>query len=323
MEGMHKPRLLDQVRTRIRYLHYSYKTEQSYVQWIRRFILFHNKRHPKDMGAEEITAYLNYLANQRHVAASTQNQALNAVLFLYKEVLHQDPGEFQGFARAKKPKLLPVVLTRAEVQSILACLKEPYKTMVSLMYGAGLRLSECLMLRILDIDFSRREITIRAGKGAKDRITMLPEFVISGLQSAIEKARAYHERDRATGIDYVYLPGGLARKYPSAGRELKWQFVFASGNLSIDPRSGKKGRHHVHPKSLERTLRQAIRAAGIMKHVTAHAFRHSFATHLLENGYDIRTVQELLGHAHVNTTMIYTHVLNRGGRGVKSPLDGL
>jgi len=256
MDGNHKPRLLDQVRNRIRYLHYSPRTEQSYVQWIRRFVLFHDKKHPKILGAEEITAYLNFLATKCNVSASTQNQALNALLFLYKEVLRQDLKDFPLFTRAKKPKRLPVVLSKSEVRSIPACLKEPYATMAGLMYGAGLRLSECLSLRILDIDFSRREIIVRGGK-----------------------------------------------------------------SLSLDPRSGRKGRHHVHQKSVERALHRAVRESGVMKHVTAHVFRHSFATHLLENGYDIRTVQELMGHAHVNTTMIYTHVLNRGGRGVKSPLD--
>ena len=321
MEEKNPPRLLDQVKNRLRYLHYSLRTEEAYVQWIKRFILFHDKRHPNAMGADDIRAYLNYLASRCRVSASTQNQALCAIVFLYREILQMDIGEIGDFVYARRPKRLPVVLTRDEVSKILGLLREPYRTMAGIMYGSGLRLGECLLLRILDIDFSRKEIIVRAGKGNKDRITMLPDSVIPGLQSTIEKTRRYHALDQQVGINHVYLPDALARKYPNAGRELKWQFVFASGNTSIDPVSGKKGRHHIHRKSVQRVIQAAIRKAGIMKHMTTHVFRHSFATHLLESGYDIRTVQELLGHAHVNTTMIYTHVLNKGGRGVKSPLD--
>jgi len=319
-----KPRkLLDQLKDRIRYLHYSRQTEKAYVYWARRYILFHDKRHPRDMGAEEISIFLNYLANTDKVAASTQNQALNALVFLYKEVLSKELGEMIEFDYAKRPVRLPTVLTQEEVKSIIEHTQEPYTAMIGLMYGAGLRMNECLQLRVLDVDFSRREIRIRNAKGGKDRITMLPESVLPGLELALEKTRAVFRNDQRLGIDYVSLPYALGRKYPNAGRELKWQFVFVSGNLSRDPRSGRRGRHHVHRKSVTRAIRHAVRAAGIDKHVTAHVFRHSFATHLLENGYDIRTVQELLGHSNVNTTMIYTHVLNRGGRGVKSPMDAI
>lgn len=321
MERKDPPRLLDRVRSRLRYLHYSRRTEEAYVQWIRRFILFHAKRHPGLMGADDVGAYLNHLAVRSRVSASTQNQALCAIVFLYREVLNKDLGEIGDFVYARKPKRLPVVLTREEAAKILGLLREPYRTMAGLMYGSGLRLNECLLLRILDIDFSRKEIIVRAGKGNKDRITLLPDAVVPGLQHAIEKTRRYHVLDQTAGIDYVYLPGALSRKYPNAGKELKWQFVFASANTSIDPVAGKRGRHHIHRKSVQRAIQAAMKEAGIMKHMTTHVFRHSFATHLLENGYDIRTVQELLGHAHVNTTMIYTHVLNRGGKGVKSPLD--
>jgi len=321
MDGQQSPRLLDQVRIRLRYLHYSIKTEQSYLQWIRRFILFHNKRHPKNMGADEISAYLNYLATKRNVAASTQNQALNAIVFLYKQILHIEIGKLPELSPAKRPKRLPVVLTKQEVREILSGMQNPYRTMTGLLYGSGLRLAECLSLRILDIEFTRREIIVRQGKGKKDRITMLPEFVIPGLMASVQQTKEYFTQDQKLGIDYVYLPYGLSRKYPNAGKELKWQFVFASNNLAIDPVSGRRGRHHVHRRSLEKAIAQAVRGAAIMKHVTAHTFRHSFAILKQKAAYDIRTVQELMGHAHVNTTMIYTHVLNKGGRGVKSPLD--
>jgi integron integrase len=316
-----KPRLLDQLRSRIRYRHYSRSTEASYVQWVRRYILFHEKRHPREMGAAEVAAFLNYLVLKQHVSASTQNQALNAIMFLYKHVLEIELETLPEFTLARKPKRLPVVLTRDEAKRILAHLDEPYLTMAMLMYGAGLRVMECLKLRVLDVDFGRHELFVRKAKGQKDRVTVLPESAIAGLQAAIETTRARFERDQAIGIDYVDLPPGLLRKYPKACQELKWQFVFTSHLLSNDPRSGKRGRHHVHERSVSKALSAAIRKAGIMKHVTAHALRHSFATHLIEQGYDIRTVQELLGHSNVNTTMIYTHVLNRGGRAVISPVD--
>lgn len=315
------PRLLDQLRTRIRYLHYSLRTEKAYVFWVRRFIYFHNKRHPKDMGGAEIVAFLNHLANKENVSASTQNQALNAIVFLYKKVLDIELGEFPQMTYARRTRKIPVVLTLEEVVQIINLVPEPYKTMIRLMYGAGLRLAECLSLRILDVNFDRKEIVIRAGKGGKDRITMMPDSAIPGLRRCMERTGRFFELDRQNGIDHIDLPFALARKFPNAARELKWQFVFASANTSRDPRSGKIGRHHIHPSAIRKVLNRAIKHLGIQKYVTCHTFRHSFATHLLENGYDIRTVQELLGHAHVNTTMIYTHVLNRGGRGVKSPLD--
>ena len=323
MHQQKPPKLLIQVKEKIRFLHYSRKTEQAYVHWIKRFILFHGKRHPRDMGGVEISSFLNYLANRENVAASTQNQALSAIVFLYKQVLDIDFGEIPDFRYAKKPRRLPVVLTQDEVKNLFDHLNEPYKSMVGLMYGSGLRLNECLSLRILDVDFGRSEIIVRAGKGNKDRRTLLPEFVVPGLMLAIQKAETFHQIDQQNGIDYVYLPNALGRKYPNAGKQLKWQFIFASGKTSRDPVSGREGRHHVHSKSVQRAISSAVRKANIMKHVTAHVFRHSFATHLLENGYDIRTVQELMGHSNVNTTMIYTHVLNKGGLGVKSPVDSL
>jgi len=275
------------------------------------------------MGTKEVSDFLNYLATREYVTASTQNQALSSLIFLYKQILEIEIGELPNLQYAKRPKRLPVVLTQDEVKAIFQHLYEPHKTIVGIMYGGGLRLNECLDLRILDIDIQRREITIRRGKGNKDRRTVLPDFVIPGLRTAIEKTNSYFEIDQRNGIDHVYLPDALARKYPNAGKELKWQFVFASHKTSIDPVTGKRGRHHIHTKSVSRAISTAVRRAGIMKHVTSHVFRHSFATHLLENGYDIRTVQELMGHSNVNTTMIYTHVLNRGGHGVKSPADNL
>lgn len=323
MAKQQSPKLLELVRRKIRFLHYSRKTEQAYVQWIRRFILFHGKRHPRDMGADEITGFLNYLSNEENVSASTQNQALTAIIFLYKHILYTEVGLLQDFQYARKPRRLPVVLTQDEVKGVLLHLNEPYKTMVGLMYGSGLRLNECLGLRILDVDFGRNEITVRRGKGNKDRRTVLPGSVITGLELAIDRAQRYFQLDQKNGINYVYLPDALGRKYPNAGRQFKWQFVFSSGNISSDPVTGRRGRHHVHAKSVQRAISSAVVKAGIMKHVSSHVFRHSFATHLLENGYDIRTVQELLGHSNVNTTMVYTHVLNRGGRGIKSPIDDL
>ncbi len=310
MEIKKPVRLLDQVRERIRYLHYSRRTAEAYVLWIKRFILFHNKRHPRDIDPQRVTDFLSYLANRKNVAASTQNQALTAIIFLYKEILGVDVGQIPEFQYARKQKRLPTVLTQDEALSALDKMKLPYKTMAGLMYGAGMRLNECLTLRVLNVDFARKEIRVRMGKGGKDRITMLPEGIIPGLQSAIRLAKNYFDHDQRAGINYVYLPGVLAKKYPNAGKEFKWQFVFASGNLSHVPESGRKGRHHIHTKSMETALSRVIREVGIMKHVTSHVFRHSFATHLLENSYDIRTVQELLGHRHVNTTIIYTHVLN-------------
>ncbi len=323
MESKNPPKLLDQVKQRIRFLHYSKHTGTSYVHWIRRYILFHNKRHPKEMGGEELSSFLNYLANKENVSASTQNQALSAIIFLYKQILDIDVGEIPEFQYARKPKRLPVVLTQNEVKRVFEYLNEPHKTMVGLMYGASLRLNECLELRMLDVDIERREIIVKRGKGNKDRRTLLPEFVILGLKLAIDKAQQFHEIDQVNGITHVHMPDALARKYPNAGKQLKWQYIFASHKTSVDPITKNIGRHHIHTKSVSRAISNAVRKANIMKHVTAHVFRHSFATHLLENGYDIRTVQELMGHSNVNTTMIYTHVLNKGGHGVKSPLDNL
>jgi integron integrase len=259
MERNNPPKLLDQVRNKIRYLHYSRKTEQSYLHWIRRFILFHNKRHPKDMAGEEVASFLNYLANNENVAASTQNQALAALVFLYKHVLDVEIGDIPAFSYAKKPKRLPVVLTQREVKSVFEFLNEPYLTMVGLMYGSGLRLNECLELRMLDVDIERREITVRRGKGNKDRRTLLPDFVVSGLLLAMDKTKQFHDIDQANGISHVHLPNALAKKYPNAGKQLKWQYIFASHKTSVDPITGNVGRHHVHAKSISRAISSAVK----------------------------------------------------------------
>jgi integron integrase len=315
------PRLIDRFREAIRSRHYSRRTEKSYWFWIRFFIFHSGKRHPADMGAAEVTAFLNWLATERKVAAATQNQALAALLFLYKAVLERDLPWFDGLVRAKRPVRIPVVLGEAEVRRLFEQLHGVVWIMASLLYGAGLRLQECLMLRVKDVDFAYRQILVRDGKGAKDRVTMLPEGVVQPLQAHLGKVRALHRRDLAEGYGEVWLPYALSRKYPRAGYEWGWQFLFPSKNRSADPESGVIRRHHVYPDTMSREIRRAARAAGIPKPVSCHTLRHSFATHLLEGGYDIRTVQELLGHADVSTTMIYTHVLNKGARGVKSPLD--
>ena len=315
------PKLLDRVRQALRRKHYSYRTEQAYIQWIKRFILFHNKRHPKEMGAPEIEAFLTHLAVEEHVAASTQNQALSALLFLYREVLGQALDISINAVRAKKPKRLPTVLTREEVQRVLAQLSGVHLLMAQLLYGSGLRLMECLRLRVKDLDFEQRQIIVRDGKGQKDRITVLPERLIEPLHQHLQQVKRLHEQDLAHGYGAVYLPDALARKYPNAQREWLWQWVFPSPRLSVDPRSGVVRRHHVDPTSLQKAVRRAAQATGIHKRVTPHTLRHSFATHLLEAGYDIRTVQELLGHKDVKTTMIYTHVMNKGPYAVRSPLD--
>lgn len=315
------PRLLDQVRERIRFRHYSIRTEQAYLGWIRRFILFHRKRHPRDMGAPEVERFLSALATEHNVAASTQNQALSAILFLYREVLEIELPWLDGVKRAKRPQRLPVVLTREETRSVLAHLQGRNALMASLLYGAGLRLMECVRLRVKDIEFERRQIVVRDGKGGRDRVTLLPESTRLVLEEQIERVREIHSQDLADGFGAVWLPHALARKYPSAPRELGWQYVFPSAKRSTDPRSGRRGRHHIDEQTLQRAVKQAVRAAGVSKPASCHTFRHSFATHLLEAGYDIRTIQELLGHRDVNTTMIYTHVANCGGRGVRSPLD--
>lgn len=315
------PKLMDQLRGRLRYKHYSLATERVYCYWVKRFIFFHNKRHPKDMGGHEVADFLTYLAVKEDVAVATQNQALNALVFLYREILEKDISELPEVIRPQKPKRLPTVLTKTEVEGVLRCLKEPYFTLALLMYGAGLRLSEALRLRVMDVDFERKELVVRAGKGSKDRVTMLPERAVMGLANQLTKTREFFERDMANGITFISLPGALLRKYPNAGKDFRWRFIFPSSSLSIDPRSGQQGRHHIHHKPVQRAISNASKAAGISKRCTCHTLRHSFATQLLESGYDIRTVQELLGHANVATTMIYTHVLNKGGKGVRSPAD--
>lgn len=317
------PRLLDQVRAAARTRHYSYRTEQSYVGWIRRFILFHGKRHPAEMGRAEIERFLSALAVDRGVSASTQNQALAAVLFLYREVLRRDPGWIEGIVRAKRPHRLPVVLNAGEVEALLRHLRGTTWIMAMLLYGAGLRLMECLRLRVKDVDFTRGELLVREGKGGRDRVTMLPAAVVPALGEHLRHVRTVHAADLAAGFGCVLLPDSLARKYPAAEREWGWQWIFPATKISTDPRTGTARRHHLHESALQRAVRDAARTAGLTRPVGPHTLRHCFATHLLEAGYDIRTVQELLGHRDVSTTMIYTHVLNRGGRAVQSPADRL
>ena len=316
-----EPRLLDQVRAAIRRRHYSYRTEQTYVHWIKRYIYFHGVRHPREMGEAEVTAFLNSLVAGRGLAAATQNQALSSILFLYKEVLARPLDWLDGLVRAKRPARMPSVLTASEAQRLLAGLDGMKWLMASLLYGAGLRLRECITLRVKDVDFEYRQITVRDGKGGKDRVTMLPATVIEPLRAHLNRVKVLHERDLAAGYGDVELPEGLVRKYPRAAYDWAWKFVFPAYRYSACPRTGVIRRHHVFEDVLIRAVKQAARGAGINKHVSCHTLRHSFATHLLESGYDIRTVQELLGHKDVSTTMIYTHVLNKGGRGVKSPLD--
>ncbi|MBK8338430.1 MAG: integron integrase [Sterolibacteriaceae bacterium] len=317
------PRLLDQVRAKIRLKHYSLRTEQAYVDWIKRYIRHHGKRHPREMGAVEVEAFLTHLAVAGRVAASTQNQAKSALLFLYREVLALELPWLDNIQRARAPKRLPVVLTRDEVQALLCGLHGTHWLVASLLYGTGMRIMECLRLRVKDVDFARGEILVRDGKGFKDRVTMLPSTLAAPLRDHLVQVKALHDRDLGNGGGETGLPYALDRKYPGAGRQWAWQYVFPSASLSTDPRSGAVRRHHLLDQAIQRALRQALRDAGLTKPATPHTLRHSFATHLLEGGYDIRTVQELLGHSDVSTTMIYTHVLNRGGRGVASPLDRL
>ncbi len=318
---LQSPKLLDQVRSKLRVKHYSIRTEDAYADWIKRFILFHDKRHPSEMGAREVEAFLTDLAVSRKVSASTQNQAKSAILFLYREVLQKELAWLENVTSARAPERLPVVLTVAEIRAVLTRLKGTHWLIASLLYGAGMRLMEAVRLRVKDVEFSRHEIIVREGKGFKDRVTMLPETVIEPLKLHLAKVRALHREDLASGFGEVYLAFALAKKYPNAAREWGWQYVFPSQNLSTDPRSRKTRRHHIDEKCIQRAMKQAVRDARIVKPATPHTLRHSFATHLLQSGYDIRTVQELLGHKDVSTTMIYTHVLNRGGRGVVSPLD--
>jgi len=316
-----QPRLLDRVRAALRARHYSRRTEKAYVHWIKRYIFFHGKRHPAEMGAAEVTAFLTALAVRDRVAASTQNQALNALLFLYREILGVELPWLDGLVRAKRPQHLPTVLTREEVRTVLEQLDRAPRLMALLLYGAGLRLLECCRLRIKDVDFATNQITIRDGKGSKDRVTMLPSAVKIDLARHVERARALHQRDLAAGAGWVELPWALGRKYPNAGREWAWQWVFPATRLYVDPSTGQRRRHHLHESVVQRAVREAVLKAGLAKKATCHTFRHSFATHLLEDGHDIRTVQELLGHQDVSTTMIYTHVLNRGPAAVRSPAD--
>ncbi len=320
MEPSTPPKLLDRVRQAIRLKHYSYRTEQTYVSWIKRYILFHNKQHPRDMGVKEVQAFLGHLAVVDNVAASTQNQALSALLFLYKVVLEQELESVDAL-RAKKTRYLPTVLTKPEVQAIINQMSGEYKLLAQLLYGTGLRLSEVLRLRVKDLDFAYQQIVVRDTKGQKGRVTMIPTTLTPFLQAHLKRVLCLHERDLEAGYGKVYLPFALDRKYPNAEAEWIWQYVFPSFCLATDPRTGIIRRHHLHESGLQKAVKQAVRQAKIYKKVGCHTFRHSFATHLLQNGYDIRTVQELLGHKDVKTTMIYTHVMNRGGRGVISPLD--
>ena len=315
------PRLLERVRHAARVRHYSLRTEEAYAGWVRRFVLFHGKRHPEAMGAAEINAFLTHLAVDRRVSASTQNQALAALLFLYRVVLEADPGRIDGVVRARRPKRLPVVLSRAEVRAVLAELEGTPALVSGLLYGSGLRLLEALRLRVHDLDFARGEVLVRHGKGGKDRLTMLPQALHRPLLSHLEGVRARHEADLASGGGRVLLPEALGRKYPAADREWGWQYVFPARSPSIDPRGGEVRRHHLDESAVQRAVKAAVARVGLAKPATCHTFRHAFATHLLECGHDIRTVQELLGHADAATTMGYTPVLNRGGRGVRSPMD--
>jgi integron integrase len=317
------PRLLDRVREAIRLRHLSRRTEKSYVGWVRRFVRYHGMRHPRELGAEEIRQFLTHLAVEGRVGASTQNQALSAVFFLYKSVLDLDVGWVDGIVRAKRPVRVPTVLTPGEARAVLARMTGTPRIVADLMYGAGLRLSETLELRIKDVDFAGNELVVRSGKGAKDRRTVLPASVQGGLAEHLTRVRDQHDRDIARGWGWVALPDALGRKYPGAGREWSWQWVFPATRAYRHEETGQVRRHHLHQTVVQRAVRDAAQAAGVAKRVTCHTLRHSFATHLLHAGYDIRTVQELLGHRDVSTTMIYTHVLNRGGLGVQSPLDRL
>ena len=317
-----KPKkLLDQVREVMRLRHYAYRTEETYVQWIKRYILFHHKRHPREMGRDEIEAFLTDLAVNQQVAAATQNQALNAILFLYQKVLDVEITGINA-VRARTTRNLPVVLTKAEALAVIKRMKGPHQLVAKLLYGSGLRLSEALRLRVKDVDFAQHQIIVRDGKGRKNRVTMLPVRVAAEIQDHLVGIRRQHQQDLGRGFGSVYLPFALERKYPNANRDWIWQYVFPAGRIVKDPRSEEMRRHHLHESGIQKALKQAVKQVRIAKKIGCHTFRHSFATHLLENGYDIRTIQELLGHKDVKTTMIYTHVLNRGGRGVRSPLDG-
>ncbi len=323
LEAPPPPRLLDRVRAALRTRHCSLRTEKAYVGWIRRYIVFHGKRHPAEMGAAEVTRFLSDLAIQRNVAASTQNQALSALLFLYREVLEQALPWLDEIVRAKSRERIPVVLTREEVQAVLDALDGPTRLAALLLYGAGLRLLEALRLRVKDVDFARNQITVRSGKGDKDRVTMLPAAASRDLAKHLETMRDQHAADLRAGAGWVELPWALARKYPRAGREWVWQWIFPATRTYLHRETNQRRRHHLHESVLQRAVKEAVRSKDIPKRATCHTFRHAFATHLLEDGADIRTVQQLLGHRDVSTTMIYTHVLNRGPAGVLSPADRL
>lgn len=317
------PKLLDRLREALRARHYSKKTEETYCHWVRRYIFFHQLRHPLEMGEPEINAFLTHLAVAEKVSASTQNQALCGLLFLYRHILQREVGDLGDVIRARKPKRLPVVLTREEVKAVLEALHDDKWLMAGLMYGAGLRLMECLRLRIQDLDLQTGEVMIRDGKGGKDRRSMLPQALVPSLQEHLRKVKVIHEKDLADGWGRVPLPNALDRKYPNAPSEWRWQWAFPQENRWKNAQTGEQGRHHIDESILQKAFKVAVAKAGLVKRATCHTLRHSFATHLLEDGYDIRTVQELLGHNNVKTTMIYTHVLNRGGKGVRSPLDGI
>jgi integron integrase len=319
--GFGPPRLLDEVRNAIRARHYSFRTEKAYVGWVRRYVVFNGKRHPADLGAADVARFLQHLAVRGRVAASTQNQAFSALIFLYGEVLHRKIEGLETVVRAKRPQRVPVVLSREEVSGLLSRMNGTPRLMCSLIYGAGLRLLECARLRVKDVDLRRSELTVRDGKGQKDRVTVLPAALAVPLATQLERVRDQHAADVARGLGSVELPDALERKYPRAPWELAWQWVFPATRFYDDPRTGRRRRHHLHETILQREFKIAVRLAGIAKPASCHTLRHSFATHLLESGYDLRTIQELLGHRDLNTTMIYTHVLNRGGRGVRSPLD--
>ena len=314
---------MDEVRAAIRVRHYSIRTEQAYLDWTRRFILFHGKRHPRDMGEREVAAFLTHLAVERRVAAATQKQALNALVFLYKRVLERPLGDIEGVAPASRPPKLPVVLTTDEIGRVLASLSGVYWLIACLQYGSGLRLMESVRLRVKDLDFEHRAVVVRGGKGNKDRVVTLPDELVEPLRRQLAHRRNLFEQDLSAGVGSVYLPHALARKYPNAAHEWGWQYVFPADHVSTDPRSGARRRHHVGETAVQKAVRRALRKAGIERPASCHTLRHSFATHLLERGADIRTVQEQLGHADVRTTQIYTHVIERGGRGVRSPLGAV
>ncbi len=318
-----KPKLLDQVRTEIQTRHFSPRTEKTYINWIKQYIFYHNKRHPKEMGEVEVNKFLSHLATEKNVSASTQNQALSAILFLYKNVLQKELGDFGNVIRAKRSRKIPVVFTKDEVRKIMGNLERKHRLMAHLLYGSGLRLTECLGLRVKDIDFDNKQIIVRDGKGEKDRVTLLSEKIVPHLKKHLAKVRQIHTEDPKKGIGTTNLPYALERKYPNIAKEWHWCYVFPTTKLAQDKKTGEWKRHHLNESGLQRAVKKAMRKAKVEKHGGPHTFRHSFATHLLENGYDIRTIQDLLGHKNLQTTMVYTHVMNKGPMGVKSPGDSL